>query len=128
MHDDGHILVVTAPEDDPEWLQYAIKCPHPIEKRYQVCAEWNSCGCTAEDIDAILDLEDRPCPTSPTKEHRYFGELGDLCSPTTRCFVQGNDYLPDAASEVARQPGEYRIAWDVEDQTELLLELAEEKV
>jgi hypothetical protein len=112
-----HILVVTgvAPED----REYAIECPGLTP----TCMSWTEC---TDPTCATRDDPDGDEGVLHGVDHRWFS-FG-WCVPDGECFVASNDYLATAAEYIDRgklPPGRYPVTFSVEDETDLVLDLAE---
>lgn len=100
--------------------EYELLCPANGDPKAD-CASWFECGCKSDDP---YEMQDEPCPTSPTGEHRYFSFTGGLCCPTSHCFVQENDGLGDAVSYLdVKAFRRYPVTFEVEDETDVSLEI-----
>jgi hypothetical protein len=108
-----HMLHVV--DNDPEHLgdeiTYSVTCPHDRDDFDRPCVTFYECGCVAEDP---YDIEDDPCPKSPTGHHQMVnGGPGALCAPSRHCFVADNDHLQDEAAGMP--PGDHAVDFEVED-------------
>lgn len=116
-----HIFVVSGSEDD---RTYSAECPGISD----VCRMWVACtACPPLERESDADDDMWDCDgIAHGVKHRRFSD-GWLVPSQDRCFVRDNDYLPDAACYVAAEvlEGRYRVDFDVEDETDLILFLNE---
>lgn len=122
-----HVLVITidrCPECLPDGalcadcteepaLSYDIECPGVTDASGCRCW-WECMDCTRRARDDVEFAERLPEEPVHGVQHAWIGGIG-FCTPSDQCAVQLSDYVPDAASYVASEPGRYPVDFDFED-------------
>lgn len=117
-----HVLIAAEQEDEQTGFHrfdYQVECDAD-DPHHAACAMWVECACDPGEDPAYV--EEEPCPTSPTGEHRMFS-FG-LAQPAGECIVADSPDLADAADDLRlTAPGRYGVGYDVEDEQYLYLHL-----
>lgn len=116
---------VREPGDDPDDLaieQYVVVCPDR-ENPKRTCFVYDQCGCTIPPEFDPLTTEGqaflaRPCPQSPTGEHWYGHEIGEVVCPVAgSCYHadHADDHDGLAVDTVGFTPGVYALDVSFDD-------------